>query len=248
LRGRLLILNLVLLALIGVVVARLRSNWLEARAREQAFLRLRLPALPAPQIVIPPPPAPIKAASYLDIATNLLLSRDRNPNVFVEPAKAKPMPALPRFYGVMDFGEGPSVILSETGKPNTQRSFRLGQQVGEFKLVSVENSGLTFDWDGTTIKSSFAELRDKNPPSDSAPATTQTPTASKTISGPTPAATTVTQIAPPAQSGRPGADFGGGFRACDPGDTAPGGTVSGGFRKVVVSTPFGSSCRWEPVK
>jgi hypothetical protein len=243
LRGRLLILNLVLLALIGVVASRLRSNWMEARAREQAFLRMRLPALPAPQIVIPPAPVPIQAASYLEIATSLLLSRDRNPNVFVEPVKSKPVPPLPRFYGVMNFGEGPSVILAEAGKPNSQRSFRLGQQVGEFKLVSVETTGLTFDWEGKKIKATFAELRENLPPPESAPAATAAQSAPAVTN-----VSTVTQIAAPVQSGRPGIDLGTGIKACVPGDTSPAGAVADGYRKLVTQTPFGNQCRWEQAR
>jgi hypothetical protein len=243
LRGRLLILNLILLGLIALAGSKLRSNWMEARAREQAFLRMRLPAVPAPQVLIPPPPAPVPAADYIDIATRLLLSRDRNPSVFVEQVKPKPMPPLPRFHGVMNFGEGPSVILSQPGKPNSQKSFHIGEQVGEFKLVAVENTGLTFDWEGKKIKSSYADLRDNTPAQEAAPPATSAQSAS-----PGAAVTSVTQIASPAQDGRPGIDVGAGTKSCNPGDTSPAGTIADGFRKVVVRTPFGSACRWEPVK
>jgi hypothetical protein len=45
-----------------------------------------------------------------------------------------------------------------------------------------------------------------------------------------------------------GVDTGGGIRACAPGDTAPAGTMSDGYRKIVSETPFGKVCRWEKVK
>jgi hypothetical protein len=207
---------------------------------------MRLPALPAPQVLIPRAPKPVSAAGYVDIATGLLFSRDRNPNVVVDEVKAKPMPPLPRFYGVMDFGEGPSVILAPQGKPAAQESYRIGQQVGEFKLVAVENNGLTFDWEGKSVKSSYEELRDNTPQRESAPSSA---TSAQSTSGtPPPAPTTVTKVASPAQVSRPGDDVGAGTRACNPGDSSPAGTVTDGYRKVVVQTPFGGACRWEPVR
>jgi hypothetical protein len=249
LRGRLLLLNILLLALIGLAGWKLRLNWVEARAREQALLRLRLPALPAPQVLLPPPHAPVMAADYLDIAAKLLLSRDRNPNVVVEQVKTKPVPPFPGFYGVMDFGEGPSVVLAERGKPDSQRSYRIGQKIGEFKLAAVEPTGLTFEWDGKKIKATFDELRDKaaaEPPPPPAPART----AKGQSQAPPPPVTAVSAVSEvaPSKPGRPGVDVGAGTKACVVGDTSPAGTVSDGFRKVVAQTPFGSACRWEPVK
>jgi hypothetical protein len=51
-----------------------------------------------------------------------------------------------------------------------------------------------------------------------------------------------------ASSGVPGKDVGGGYHTCLPGDTSPPGTVVDGLKKLVNTTPFGVTCRWEPVK
>jgi hypothetical protein len=54
---------------------------------------------------------------------------------------------------------------------------------------------------------------------------------------------------PPVQAAfGPGEITGFGFKVCVPNDTTPEGTVSGGFRKTVTTTPFGKACRWDPVK
>ena len=46
----------------------------------------------------------------------------------------------------------------------------------------------------------------------------------------------------------PGIETGGGHRTCAPDEKSPDGTVDRGFRKVIAKTPFGESCRWEPVE
>ena len=43
----------------------------------------------------------------------------------------------------------------------------------------------------------------------------------------------------------PGDDIGGGVRACRKGDDSPAGTQKDGWKKVLLSTPMGSTCRWE---
>jgi len=244
LKGRLLILNLILLALIVAAARQVRINWLEARAREATLMRMSLPATPPPQILIPPPPAPVPASRYIDIAAKELMSRDRNPTVVIEPPPAPKMPPFPRFYGVMDFGEGPSIILA-AASGGGQRSYRLGETIGEFKIAGLDPAGLTFEWNSKKVFAKFSELVDKSGPAQPSNAA---PTTSSTGAG-APATSTVsavTQITP-SQAGKPGADVGANTKACVPGDSAPAGTVSDGYRKVVVQTPFGSGCRWEQV-
>ena len=46
----------------------------------------------------------------------------------------------------------------------------------------------------------------------------------------------------------PGIETGGGHRTCAPDEKSPDGTVDRGFRKVIAKTPFGESCRWEPLE
>jgi hypothetical protein len=227
-----------------VVAARQsRSNWLEARGREAALMRMRLPVVAAPQVLIPPPPPPVQASTYLDIAAKELMSRDRNPTVIIEPPPPLKMPPFPRFYGVMDFGEGPSIILAESAGGG-QRQYRLGDKVGEFKLASIDPVGLTFEWHDKQVFANYSELRDKTPQGQSS--TSQASASAASGAAASTPVTTVTQISP-SQIGKPGADVGAGTKACVPGDSSPAGSVSDGFRKVVVQTPFGNACRWEPV-
>jgi hypothetical protein len=113
---------------------------------------------------------------------------------------------------------------------------RPGGKIGDFKLVDVNTRQITLEWDGQLIRKRLDELQQRAA-ADSAPAAR---TAQPAAAAAAPAA------APPSPMG-PGFDMGRGERACAPNDTNPAGTVSEGYRKVVSKTPFGQSCRWEPV-
>jgi hypothetical protein len=239
-KRKLLLANLALLALTAAGVVHLRTQWIEARAREQAVLRKRIQPAPAPPL--PPLPATetVKAARYNDIAQKMLFSKDRNPVVVVEspPApKPVPMPALPLFHGVLNLGDGPMAIMSE-GPKGPHRDYQPGDKVGAFKLVAVNNEELVLEWEGQTITKRLDEILDR---STAAPGAQQvaavaptTPVAAKPLVAPAPAA--------------PGADLSAGVKACQPGDTSPAGTVTDGMRKVVKATPFGNKCYWESEK
>jgi type II secretory pathway component PulC len=171
----------------------------------------------------------------------LLLSKDRNPAVVVDVAPPKPMPALPRVYGVMSLGGAPRVVMSPA-KGGDQRSYLPGESIGEFKLVQVTQRGVVFEWDGQAVGGTFEELKDDTPPPQtSAPAS----------SSPAPAkpAAVVSSVGASSAKG-PGELLTGSedTKACVDGDNSPAGTVNGGFRKVVTRTPFGEICRWEKVK
>lgn len=242
-KKKLLLLNLVLIAGIAGMGYELRRRWQEDRAREDAFLRRQIKPLPAP--VAPPmePVKPVPAAGYEDVAQKMLFTRDRNPNVVIEVAPPKPMPPLPSAFGFMNFG-GPSVILTE--KPGgPQRAYRPGEQIGAFKLVSVNEREIVFDWDGNKVPRPLDELIQQGRKQAGQTEASVAPAA------PAPAGASTSVVAANAGStakGTPGADVGGGYRACQPGDTTPAGTVVDGMRKIIAQTPFGGSCRWEAVK
>ena len=107
---KVLLLNLALLALAATLGWQLRVRWLDARTHERTFLS-RTPAGPP---VLPPPPAqlpkPVSPADYIDVAQKTLFSKDRNPNVIVDPpppAPAPPKPAPPKEPGLgVDMGGG----------------------------------------------------------------------------------------------------------------------------------------------
>ncbi len=234
-KRKLFLANLALLALCTAVGVRLRREYTEAREQEQAVLGQHVRALPAPAVAALTPPAQVKAETYGDIALKTLFSKDRNPVVVVAPPpppKPVPMPALPLFHGVVDFGDGPMAIMSLGKGPH--RDYQPGDDVGPFKLVAVNNDELVLEWDGKTVTKKVDEILDRTPVA---------PVAGPPGSAPAPAAPKVA-TAPPV----PGGELNGGIKACQPGDTSPTGTVADGMRKVIKPTPFGSKCYWESEK
>ncbi len=235
-RQKLLLLDLVLLLMIAGLGWRLRLEWVESKAHHEAMLRQRVKPIPAPPMSVLAPPAPLKAAEYVDIAQKMLFSKDRNPTVAVEvapPPPPKPMPELPLFFGVMNLGDGPTAILSEKkGTPN--KDYRPGEKIGEFTLVALNNDEIVLEWDGKRVTRRLSELVDRTPPA-AAPANQQDNRSN------------APQAPQPKVDGVPGVDIGRGVRACQQGDTSAPGTVVDGLRKVVTESPFGPVCRWEPL-
>ena len=241
-KRKLLVLDLVFMAAIGAATWRLRQDWLAARAREQKLAGQTARPASTPQAVnIGSPPHPVTATGYADIAEKMLFSKDRNPTVIVEPPPAppvKPMPPLPVLYGVMNLVDGTTAIMGERMGAKHQ-GIRLGQKVGEFTLVAVNREEITLEWDGKPIKKRIEEMIDRG----------VTPAAPPEGNMPRPAATApgaIVQPKPKAEAA-PGIEIGKGVKACQPGDASPAGTASGGYRKIVTPTPFGNSCRWEPI-
>lgn len=243
---------LIELLLIGVIVFtahQLRQRMQEAERREQALLRQMIPAAPPPVIPPLPVPGPTQAGQYNEVAQQMLFVRERNPNIVLDPPPAppppKPMPSLPFAYGVVNLGQGPTAILSEkSGAPH--RPYRAGEKIGEFKVYALNTREIIFEWDGKYIKKRYEELVDKRVNPQTIPPEAQPAAAAAASSGNTPQTTMLGSTAKPA--GPSAVEMGNSARACQPGDTAAAGTVQDGFRKVVVTTPFGQSCRWEPVR
>lgn len=212
----------------------------EHERRRAAFLRAAAAPPPPPAVALPPPPPQITAAAYVEIAQKLLLSRDRNPDVVIEVSAPKPVPPLPRYYGLMNFGEGPRVVLAPQGKP--QKTYAVGDEVGEFRLVAVEAAGLVFEWEGRQIRKRFDELKD---PGEPAPAQQASSAPQPMPPQNAPAAPAVSLVQ---ETRGPGAEAGDNIRYCQPGDPTPPGTVVDGYRKVVRKSPFGERCMWEKVQ
>lgn len=239
-RRNLWLLDLIMLVAVVVTGFVLKQRWSETSRREQALLKQIVPAVPPPALPSIPGVNPITAANYMETVQMMLFSRDRNPNVILDPPPPPPpppqMPPLPVAYGVMDLGSGPTAILAE--KAGAQhRGYKAGETIGAFKILAMNNHEILFDWDGQPIKKSLEELAEKkstvavnNAPAEQAPA----------------AAPASTAISPGPKG--PGTDLGNETRACAPGDTSPAGTVQDGMRKVVTKSPFGDVCRWEPAK
>jgi hypothetical protein len=169
-----------------------------------------------------------------------LFHPSRNPDVPVElpppPPPPPPMPALPGYHGQMNLGDGPMALLVE--KPGmAEKAIKPGETIGQFKLVDVTTSEITFAWtfNGELARRSLREMAD-NTAVAAAPDTRSLAAAS----------------APPPPAIKspigPGELTGQGTKTCDPNDSMPAGTVVGGFKKTVGRTPFGPFCVWDPVK
>lgn len=246
-RKNLIALNLFLLALIGLAGWQLRVQYLERLRRQAEFLKAPAPAAPPPVVLLPPPPGQVSAINYLKVAAELPFSRDRNPTVVIEAAPPKPMPALPRYYGMMNFGTPRVILAPAPGQP--QKSYSVGDTIGEFRLATIAQSGLVFEWDGKQVPAAYAEIQDMSsnapPEPPSAPSAPSGPSQPQPASG-VKAVSSVATVSS-AELSRPGADTGAGIKACQPGDTSPAGAVVDGYRKLVTQTPFGKSCRWEKI-
>lgn len=234
---KLLILDVVLVAAVAWAGYQIRVQWLAARAREAANLNQVLRPAPPPAFTPLPQTPAVLASGYSQIAQKMLLDRSRNPVVVIEvppPPPPKPMPPLPSFHGAMNLGDGQVAVMSVGTGP--YQEVRPGGKIGDFKLVDVNTRQITLEWDGQLIRKRIDELQRRAAAESGSVARTAQPAA------PAPAAVP----APPTAMG-PGFDMGRGERACAPNDTNPAGTVTDGYRKVVSTTPFGQSCRWEPV-
>ncbi len=243
---KLLLLNLVLLVAVVCASWQLRNDWVAGRARAQALLHRQAKPQAPPAVIFSRPPDPVVAATYADIALKMLFSKDRNPTVVVEvkPAPVKPMPPLPLLYGVMNLPGGATAVMSDKAG-GRHMGIRPGDKVGEFTLLAVSREDITLEWDGKQLVKRIDDLLDRAGPPAQAPAPDLMPRAAPpAASGPS---STRLDSKPADGKPEPGVDIGNKVHACQAGDTSPAGTQANGYRKVVTPTPFGSSCRWEPM-
>jgi hypothetical protein len=245
---RLWLLNLGLLALCVLAGWRLQTQAERARQAQEQFLSRRNTVNEPPPVQLPPPPPPVSPAAYLQVAQQMLLSGDRNPEVVVEVVAPKPMPPLPHFHGVMSLGGPPRAVLSPGGG-GEQKSYGVGDTVGDYKLAAMTQLGLVFEWEGKKVPVTFAELRAKQAQAEPPPAAAS----ERPERGNAPAASNVSPVAAvakvsPSELQRPGDTVSETMRTCQNGDTSPAGTTVDGFRKVLRPTPFGNQCYWERVQ
>ena len=249
-RGRLFLINLLLLAGIAGATMELKKL-LDETSKREALVRASAPALPtAKPVAAVANVEKTTPANYFDIAARLLFSKDRNPAVEPPPPPAPPqMPAFPLAYGVLMIGDPPTVMLS-AAKGARQRGYRPGDQVGEFKILAVTGADVTFEWQNQKITKTLGELADKEaskllaaappPASDNAPAAPAN----------APAAKAVTDLGGGNSASKqgPGQVVSPTMKQCQPGDTSPDGAIVDGFKKFNTATPFGFQCRWEKVQ
>ena len=230
---------LALVAIFGGV--QLRNQYQAAKARQAALRGIRISPSPAPPFVALPNDPPLLPSGYKDVAIKNLFHPSRNPEIVKDlpppPPPPPPMPELPRYHGQMNLdGDGTITLLVE--KPGMQeKAIKPGETIGQFKLVDVNTSDITFAWtfNGELVRRPLSSMMDRTaasaPPPDaqSQPPSAPPPPPIKSVIG-------------------PGELTGLGTRICDANDSTPAGTVVNGFKKTEGRTPFGAFCVWDPVK
>lgn len=237
-------LNLMLLALAVAAGMQLRSRYRAEKAREKAKIHVAVPKVPAPPFTPEPAPTATLPQNYLNVAQKDLFDKSRNPDLPVEapppPPPPPPMPALPVYHGVMNFGDGPIVIMSTTAN-GAHQAIKPGEMIGPFKLLDISRDDLTLEWNGQKVKKAIWELQGRSLPSEDEARNAAAAQAQAAAPPPPPK---------PAETPRekgPGEATTFGFKTCQLNDSTPFGTVVDGYKKNKVSTPFGDTCVWDPV-
>jgi hypothetical protein len=236
------LLNVALVALVCLLGWYLKQRWNEEQEQERKIRLAAVPPAPVPQPPALRKVAPLDGPSYGEVATRNLFSADRNPTPIPDPPPPPPpapkMPPLPLAHGVMLWeGVPPAVVLS-TKSNAQQKAYHPGDKIGEFTVVSVDNKEIVFDWNGQEVTTSLEDIMAKN----EAPAADPTPKAAAPAAAPEQPASLTGPV------DGPGKEVPGGIHACNAGDSSPPGTIVDGLQKKVNTTPFGVTCRWEPVK
>ncbi len=234
-KPKLIALNILLVLALVAIVWQARARWSEAQSKRRDNLSVRVKPLPTPPITPVPKPEAAPATKYADVATKDLFSKDRNPDVVIEPPKIeapKKMPPLPVVYGVLGLPDGTRAIMAEKSG-EASKSVHAGDTIGPFTIAALDPQNVTFDWDGKHISRKIEDLIDRS----NGPGAAGAQSAAVQPGG----NVAVVQAAPPPppQSNAPtvtpapGKDTGGGIRSCLPGDTSPSGTVANGYKKSI---------------
>jgi hypothetical protein len=236
------LLDLGLVAMLALLGLELHRERVRAHAREQALLHAGAKPNPAGALAPLPKVEPLTANSYADVAAKNLFSKDRNPNVIIDPVippPEKPVPPFPVARGVMLWGGVPPTVVLADKAGGQQRGYHPGEKIGEWKIVSIDPSYVVFEWNEKQFKKRIDELLDRTalmiaeaPAQSAGPAAPAKPAQALSANG----------------NAGPGIDVGAGLKGCVAGDKSPPGTVVDGMKKVVSETPFGNACRWEPAK
>ena len=239
---KLVLLNVVLALVVIFGGVQLRNQYRAAKARQAALSGAHVPAPPEPHFYPLANDPPVLPSGYKDVAMQDLFHPTRNPEIVKElpppPPPPPPMPELPRFHGQMNIGDGLITLLVEKAGEQ-EKPIRLGETIGQFKLVDVNTSEITFAWtfNGALVRRTLSSLMDHA----AAEAVVADARSSQAPAAPPPP--------PPIKSAiGPGDVTGFGTRTCDANDSTPAGTVVNGFKKTEGRTPFGPFCVWDPVK
>jgi hypothetical protein len=234
LKRKLILLNLLLAGLTAAAGWKLREQYLADQRTRETVRKNPVKTAPAPPVAAIPKPDPFTGVNYADVAQKNLFAKDRNPNVIVDvvaPPPPKKMPPLPLLFGVMGLPSGMTALMAEKPEARTH-GVKVGETIGDFKLVALDAQSLSFEWDGKRIDKKVEDLVDHAP----------VPQEAAASANPANAAAAPNVPPPPAKPST--VSMGDNIKGCQPGDTSPPGTVVDGYRKISEPTPFGPACRW----
>lgn len=210
----------------------LQRQWNDYRSRVQWVERLAPAAAPA---AVAPAQHRAQPQSFVEIVDRNVFSplRGSAPPQAVEEVKA---PKLPSLFGTMNLGDGWFALMAAADQ-SSQASKRVvpGEEIGGYQLVSIGMRDVIIQWQDKMITLDITEP------------THRTYDASERT---TPRAAAAPNTAPARMPARP---FTGPFSsspAPNPppvNSDAPVGTVTGGRRKVLAKTPFGTAAVWQPI-
>lgn len=241
---RLLLLNALLAGMFILGAAELYRQVVESNGRYERLEAFTDPKQP-PEFPAAVEPGPIRPADFMPVVDRLLFSRDRNAEVVVETAEVEvaPRPPLPQLSGLVDFGSGPSALMTASSAQSPSW-LAVGDKVGDFVYEGVEGENIKLKWKEESFTATREQLSQAPEPKPRAtgrgegrPVRPGRPQAA----GPAKPA----DLAGVGQDNRVGPEIGPGRYAVVRGDTSPVGTEHNGLVKQERKTPFGSSYWWE---
>jgi hypothetical protein len=243
---RLLLLNALLAGMFVLGAAELYRQVIEAEGRYERLETFTDPQQP-PEFPAPADPSPTRPADFMPVVERLLFSADRNAEVVVETAEVEVdrRPALPQLSGLVDFGSGPSALMT-VDAAKAPVWLAIGDKVGDFVFEGVEGEDIKLKWKEESFTATREQLSRAPEPPRRPAARTSNARNPRSPQGPRPAAAAApADLAGVGQDSRIGPEIGPGRYAVVRGDDSPEGTEHNGLVKRVRKTPFGSSSWWE---
>ncbi len=246
-KRRLLLLNALLAGILVLGAAELYRQIIEADGRHQRVQAFTDPKQP-PEFPASADPSPARPADFMPVVERMLFSADRNAEVVVETAEVEVdrRPALPQLSGVVDFGSGPTALMT-AGSDKAPVWLAVGDKVGDFVFEGIEGENIKLKWKEESFTATREQLsRAPEPPRRAANARTSAIRNPRSPQGSQPAAAAkAADMAGVGQDNRIGPEIAPGRYAAVPGDDSPEGSEHNGLVKRVRKTPFGSSSWWE---
>ena len=185
----------------------------------------------------------------MPVVERLLFSADRNAEVVVETAEVAVdrRPALPQLSGVVDFGSGPTALMT-ADSDKAPVWLAIGDKVGDFVFEGVEGENIKLKWKEESFTATREQLsRAPEPPRRTTNARGSGPRNPRSSQGSRTAAAAAApaDLAGAGQDNRIGPEIAPGRYAAVPGDDSPEGAEHNGLVKRVRKTPLGTSSWWE---